>query len=432
MAKPNSREELKEYCLRKLGKPVLEINVDDDQISDCIDDGLQYFQERHFDGVMRMYLKYQFTDEDIARFKSSNTQITDVEGQILTVTNVPSDVSVGKQIFVYGQFEPKGVLEYWNPITNQIGVNLTDKFKKFTTTDIILDDTGNISVSSVLDKTQLQTLKLNPTPVSTQSVANVTIQCGTGSTTNSGASGVVSGNIVNTGLVYFNKTTEYINVQLDNQYIPFKVGDTVTLSGISGTFTVTEATQTLPKLSEALNYIEVPDWIIGVNRIFDFLDKSSMNIFDIRYQFRLNDLYDFSSAELLYYETVKTRLEFLYWILEGAKMIRFNRRMGRVYLDLDFNADVQPGNYIILDCYRLLDPSESPRVWNDFFLKRYVTALIKKQWGQNLIKYQGVQLPGGLTLNGRELYDDAIGEIKDLEERMDNYQYSEPPLDMIG
>lgn len=432
MARPNSRDELKEYCLRKLGKPVVEINIDDDQISDCIDDGLQYFQERHFDGVMRMYLKYQFTDEDIARFKSSNKQITQVEGQILTLNSNPSDLTIGREIFVENDFEPKAILEYWNPVTKQIGVNLINKNNKFTVNDVIVDDVENISIVETLDKTQLQSLKLDPIPASPEALTNVKISCSSELEPNSGATGVVSGKIVNTGLVYFTVSTDKINVQLDNQYRPFKVGDTVTLSGLAGTFVVTEATQVLPKLSEALNYIEIPDWIIGVNRIFDFLDKSSMNIFDIRYQFRLNDLYDFSSAELLYYETVKTRLEFLYWILEGSKMVRFNKKMGRLYLDLDFNADIQPGNYVILDCYRLLDPSESPRVWNDFFLKRYITALVKKQWGQNLIKYQGVQLPGGLTLNGREIYDDAVNEIKDLEERMDNYQYSEPPLDMIG
>lgn len=430
MAKPSSRDELKEYCLRKLGKPVLEINVDDDQISDCIDDGIQYFQERHYDGVMRMYLKYQFTDQDIARFKSSNKNIVDVDGQIVKVSAALSDTTIGREIFVSGQFEPKGILQYWNPKTNQIGILLKDSKNKFKTSDIILDDTTNLSILSVLDKTQLQSVTLSPIPVTQQSLSNVKIQ--TVGVNDSGATGIVSGNVLNTGQVYFTNTTEKINIQLDNQYVPFKVGDTVTLNGITGTFTVTAAEQTLPQLSEALNYIEIPDWIIGINRIHDFLDKSSMNIFDIRYQFRLNDLYDFSSAELLYYESVKTRLEFLYWILEGAKMIRFNRKFGRVYLDLDFNSDIQPGNYIILDCYRMLDPSDAPRVWNDFFLKRYVTALIKKQWGQNLIKYQGVQLPGGLTLNGRELYDDAINELKELEDKMDNYQYSEPPLDMIG
>jgi hypothetical protein len=428
MAKPNSRDELKEYCLRQLGKPVLEINVDDDQISDRIDEGLQYFQERHYDGVIRMYLKYQFTDQDIARFKSSNRKITDVDGQIITVSGTPSNLTIGREVFVNNQFEPKGILEYWNPNTNQMGILLKERSNKFTTSDIVLDDVSNLTITSVLDKTQLQTLVLNPIPVSAQALTNAQIKTVSGS----GASGILSGNVLNTGLVYFTVSTTNINLQLDNQYIPFKVGDTVSIAGLAGTYTVTSTQQTLPQLSEALNYIEIPDWIIGINKIHDFLDKSSMNIFDIRYQFRLNDLYDFSSAELLYYESVKTRLEFLYFILEGAKMIRFNRRLGRLYLDLDFASDIQPGNFVILDCYRLLDPSDSPRVWNDFFLKRYVTALIKKQWGQNLIKYEGVQLPGGLTLNGRQLYQDATTELKDLESSMDNYQYSEPPMDMIG
>ena len=129
---------------------------------------------------------------------------------------------------------------------------------------------------------------------------------------------------------------------------------------------------------------------------------------------------------------VQTRLQFMYFILEGAKQLRFNKAMGRIYLDLDFKEDIQTGDFVVLDCYRVLDPAESYRMWNDMFLKKYVTAIMKKQWGQNLIKYNGVQLPGGLTLNGRQIYEDAVQEITDLEQRMNAYEFSEPVMDVLG
>ena len=281
MSKPASRQELVDYCLRRLGAPVLEINLADDQIDDLVDDALQYFQERHFDGVERMYLKYQFTQDDINRGTAS-----------------------------------KG-------------------------------------------------------------------------------SGV--------GLV----TT------------------TGTSTNISGIGTITS------NFYETSNFIQVPDSVIGIEKVFKF-DASSISrgMFSIKYQLFLNDLYYFNSIDLLQYSMVKSYLEDIDFLLSTDKQIRFNKRQNRMYLDIDWGSQ-QVGTFLIIDCYRILDPNTFTDVYNDSFLKKYLTSLMKKQWGQNLIKFRGVKLPGGIELNGRELYEDAQRELEDIKQRM-VLEYELPPYDFIG
>ena len=280
MAKPASRQELIDYCLRRLGAPVLEINIDDDQIDDLVDDALQYFHERHFDGVERMYLKYKITQSDIDRGSAKGT--------------------------------------------NGVGI------------------------------------------VTTTGTSNIT---GYGSTA-------------------FN-------------------------------------------FYETSNYIQVPDSVIGIERIFKF-DTSSISggMFSIKYQLFLNDLYYFNSVELLQYSMVKRYLEDIDFLLTTDKQIRFNKRQNRLYLDLEWGAQTA-GNFMIIDCYRILDPNDHTKVYNDSFLKRYLTALMKRQWGQNLIKFRGVKLPGGIELNGREIYEDAEKEIANIQQRM-SMDYELPPYDFIG
>jgi hypothetical protein len=153
-------------------------------------------------------------------------------------------------------------------------------------------------------------------------------------------------------------------------------------------------------------------------------------MFSIKYQLFLNDVYYWGSTELLTYSMVKTYLEDLNWLLTTQKQIRFNKREDRLYLDIDW-ASVTVGQTLIIDCYRALDPAESTKVWNDSFLKQYLTALIKRQWGQNLIKFRGVKLPGGIELDGRPIYDDAQRELDIIMERMSS-TYELPPLDLIG
>jgi hypothetical protein len=280
MAQPASRADLINYCKRQLGAPVLEINVADEQIDDLVDDALQLFHERHFDGVVQTYLKYKITQEDIDRGRARGGSST---AGIVTTT-----------------------------------------------------------ASSDID-------------------------------------------------------------------------------GASVTFTYEENS----------NYIQVPPAVIGINKVFRF-DNSTISggMFSLKYQLFLNDLYFFNSLEMLSYAMTKTYLSDIDFLLNTEKQIRFNQRQDRLYLDIDW-GNVQKDEYIILDCWRLLDPNDFARVYNDSFLKRYLTALIKRQWGQNLIKFQGVKLPGGIELNGRQIYDDAERELDKIKEQMSN-TYELPPLDMIG
>jgi len=280
MAKPTTRKELVQYCKRQLGAPVLEINVDDDQIDDLVDDTFQYFNERHFDGVEKMYMKYQLSQADIDRGAAKNT--------------------------------------------TGVGIVTT-----------------------------------------------------TATSTDSGA----------------------------------------------GTFT--------SSWYETSNFIQVPDAVIGINNVFKF-DTSSISggMFSIKYQLFLNDLYYFNSVNLLQYAMTKSYLEDIDFLLTTDKQIRFNQRQDRLYLDIDWGAQ-QVEDWIIIDCYRALDPENFAGAYNDTFVKKYLTALIKRQWGQNLIKFKGTKLPGGVELNGREIYDDAIQDLADIKERMST-EYEVPPLDMIG
>jgi hypothetical protein len=234
MATVTTREQLKDYCLRRLGSPVIEINVEENQIEDRIDDAFQFYREYHYDAVEMVYLKHQFTSTDI---------------------------------------------------TNQ--------------------------------------------------------------------------------------------------------------------------------------YISIPDTVVGVSRILPFSDRSDgTNIFSIRYQILLNDLYSLMSTNIIYFYQVKQELELINQILVGTKPIRFNRHMNRLYMDMDWTADAIAGDYVVVECYRILDPDTYRDVYNDMFLKRYCTALIKRQWGENLKKFNGVQLPGGVTINADQIYQDALTEITQIESEM--------------
>ena len=303
MSKPSTRAELKEYCLRKLGKPVIEINVDDDQVDDRIDEALSFFEDYHFDGTEKIYMKHQLTVEDINR-----------------------------------------------------------------------------------------------------------------------------------------------------------------------------------------RWIYAPDAVTFVTGVFPFDSNASINMFDLRYQLRLNDLYDFTSVSYVSYEITMQHIRTLQLLFSGTPQFRFNRKQNKVFLDIDWTRDVLPGQYVVIECYRTLNPStitltgtcattnasntvvgtgtifdqevlendfvtfgteslqiakiNSPTsitvrgpftanqsgvtmtaagysdVFNDRFLKKYATALIKLQWGNNLSKFAGIQMPGGVTLDGVRIMTEAREEIEKLEEEM--------------
>lgn len=271
MAQPNSRQELLEYCLRSLGAPVSEVNVSEEQLNDRLDDALQYFQERHFDGIQRVFLKHKLTKE-----------------KIQNVRNEPS----------------------------------------FTT--------------------------VNST-----------------------------------------------------------VGITTTI------------------IEEAENFIPLPDTVVSVNSVFKS-DSSSISsgMFNIKYQIFLNDLYYFGTLDLLNYAMTKTYLEDISRIITPDVQLRFNKKNHRLYLDVDW-AMLDPNQYIIIDCYRIVDPTEFPKIYNDYWLKKYLTASIKKQWAQNLSKFNNVQLLGGVTMNGDKMYADAEREMESIEKQLRD-EYELPPLGLIG
>lgn len=278
MAQPTSRQTLVDYCKRQLGYPVLEVNVADEQIDDLVDDAIQYFQERHFDGVFPTLLKYKFTQEDINRGRGKD------------------------------------------------GVGITTT----STTETIGDS----------------------------------------------------------------------SVQFD--------------------------------FEENSNYLKVPDDVIGITKVFQFEGSNSISsgMFSVKYQLFLNDIYYWGSTELLTYAMTKTYLEDIDFLLSTQKQIRFNQRMNRLYLDIDWSS-ASPEKYLVIDCYRGMNPDSHTKVWNDSFLKKYLTSLIKRQWGQNMMKFQGMKLPGGVELNGRQMYDDAEKELEIIREQMMS-TYELPPFDMIG
>ena len=271
MATPSTKATLKEHCLRTLGKPVIEINVDEDQIDDRIDDALQYFAQYHYDGVEKVYLKHKITQAEIDRAATNDTT---------------------------------------------------------TGTD--------------------------------------------------------------------------------------KVDNSITANWLEGK-----------------GFIPIPESVLSVVRMFSFEDKNTTSMFDVRYQLHLNDLYDFTSESIIHYQMTMQQLDMLDHILVGEKPIRFNQHQNRLYIDMDWSTDVSVDDYLIIECYRKLDPTSYTDIYNDIYLKRYTTALIKRQWGANLSKFEGVQMLGGVTLNGAKLFEEANADIEKLEEQI-QLAYELPPNYMIG
>lgn len=182
----------------------------------------------------------------------------------------------------------------------------------------------------------------------------------------------------------------------------------------------------------ANTYIDLPDAVVGVNRIFEFSNKTTgMNMFDVRYQLMMHDLYSLTSTDFIYYAQVRQQLELIQDLLVGTKPVRFNKNMNRLFIDMDWQKDVTAGDFIIVEGYRILDPNSFTEVYNDLYLKRYLTGLMKKQWGTNLKKFSGMQLPGGVTLNGDTIYQEAVQELTDIEKEIQD-RYQLPPDMFVG
>jgi hypothetical protein len=167
-------------------------------------------------------------------------------------------------------------------------------------------------------------------------------------------------------------------------------------------------------------YIDIPDHIYGVKRIVPFRQGlSSANLFDIQYQLRLNDLYELTNTSVAYYAMTMQHMTLLDQILNGYPQFEFNRLSGKLRLEVT-KTKLAVGTWIVIECYAALDPEANTRVYNDPWLKRYVEALFKRQWGANLKKFSGLALPGGVTIDGKDLYLESLQEIKELEDEMTN------------
>lgn len=303
MANPSNRQELIDYCLRKLGHPVIEINIDDDQIEDRIDEAFQFYREFHYDAVELVYLSEK------------------IEPSLIQITGI-------------------------NAASFRVG-------------EII---TGSSSTTAVV----------------------------------------------------------HANISANRMYIKgtngsFTAGETITGAQSGTTATVSSFTAG----SYDNKYITLNDAVVGVERVLPFSSRTrGIDLFDVRYQILLNDLYSLQSTDMIYYSQVQTQLQLINDLLVGIKPVRFNRHQNRVFIDMDWKDDVSIGDYVVVQAWRILDPSTFTDVYNDGFLKRYATALIKQQWGTNLKKFEGVQLPGGVTMNGQKIYDEASEELTNLRDEV--------------
>lgn len=179
-------------------------------------------------------------------------------------------------------------------------------------------------------------------------------------------------------------------------------------------------------------YVTLPEDFVGVTRVFDINDSySAMNLFNIRYQLHLNELFNISSVSVTPYVVAMRHIEFLEEVFVGKKPIRYNRNTDKLYIDMNWQDDVLANQYIMIEGYREVNPTENPDVWNDPWLRKYTTALVKLQWGENLKKFEGMNLPGGVTFNGQKIWDEANEEINKLEDEV-IMDYSLPVTDMIG
>jgi hypothetical protein len=242
-----SREDLKQYCLRHLGQPVIEINVDDYQLEDRIDEALAVFHEYHFDGVLPTYLKYQITDTDVT-----------------------------------------------------------------------------------------------------------------------------------------------------NRYVPVE-----------------------------------NNLVIGINKIMPLPSSNPLSMWNVKYQIYLNEIYNYNASSFVGYVLTQQHLRNIEMLFSGEKPIRFNRLTNRLYIDGDWGTDLKAGDWVIIDCFVAIDSDTNTKIWNDRWLKKYTTALFKRQWGENLKKFGGIALIGGTTLNGKELYDEAVGEIDKIETDM-QAAFELPPSMQVG
>tara|TARA_B100001564_G_scaffold161918_1_gene136107 strand:- start:2007 stop:2822 length:816 start_codon:yes stop_codon:yes gene_type:complete len=236
---------------------------------------------------------------------------------------------------------------------------------------------------------------------------------------------------IDEALQYF---AEYHYDGIERVYLKHKITQTDidrAATNASETATDTVDTDVSADWLDGKGYLPTPDSVISVVQVFPFTDSTTANMFDLRYQLRLNDLYDFSSTSIMEYQMTLQHLDYLEHVLVGEVPIRFHQHQQRLYLDMDWNNDLKVDEFLIIECYRKLDPAQFTDMFNDMYLKRYTTALIKRQWGANLSKFNGVEMLGGVTMNGETIYTQAQEEIEKLEEQI-QLAFELPVNYMIG
>ena len=236
---------------------------------------------------------------------------------------------------------------------------------------------------------------------------------------------------VDEALQYF---SQYHYDGVEKMYLKYKITETDITRGRGNTTTTSADTvdsSITASFEEGNNFIPMPSSVVSVVQIFNFDEAQTNSMFDIRYQLRLNDLYDFSSTSIIHYQMTMQQLDLLSHVLVGEVPIRFNQHQNRLYLDMDWEQ-VSADEYLIIECYRKLNPETYTDIYDDMYLKRYATALIKRQWGANLSKFNGVATLGGVTMNGAEIYSQSMEEINKLEEEIKEGAFSTPINYMIG
>lgn len=316
-----SREDLKNYCLRRLGEPLIKINISEQQINDRIDDALEYFSEFHMEGREELYLKHKITSSVL-----NTSAITGVFN--------PAEKVVG---------QTSGATAY-----------------------VVKAPTTN---------TQLQIYKTDGTFTTGETVI------GQGS----GASLVV---------------TTFVLGDLDNKWIP-----------------VTDDILSVVKVLPVSNY--------------NLIGTGNDNLFNIQYEFMMDALNNFNKIDMQSYFLFKQHLALIEKMFAGEKGTRFNRYTNKLYIDMNWNLTGLVDRYIIILCHAIVNPVTYAKVYSDRWLREYTTALFKQQWGNNLKKFGNIQLPGGVTLNGQDIFSEATEEIKTLREEARTL-YMEPAKFYVG
>ncbi len=320
MSIPNSREDLKNWCLRKLGADVLEINISEDQVEDRIDEGLIYFKNYHFDAIEVCYFTHQLT--------ASSMKLTAAATGEWTKNDILEGSTSNATAFFHSLSEDLTTIYF------------KTKTGTFLANEVVTNQNTSVTVIT----------------------ANI-------------ADAIVIGDV-------------------DNKYVP------------------------------------IPDRILSVTDVL--IEKSNLtyasqaggNIFDYQYQWAINNMYNVSSADIASYQIYKQYIAMWRDMFIVKKGVRFNRLTNKLFLDVqDYN---QIGDYVVIQAYAFVDPEEHTRIYADEFVREYCTALIKQQWGTNLKKFNGIKLPGDVTLNGQGIYDEATVELAKLVERVKK-EFQLPP-----